>query len=134
MTKLKNWWVGAKQQSLTHSDYLFIRMMFFILHFVNLLYLSQIYIGKEVPVLSNHSLYVVYHGVWCLDNWFRILSGKPFNTFSMARLKTLQLHLTLTPLFTATHTLLFLSFRFILVWTSIYGSYWYTVIKWQARH
>ena len=25
---------------------------------------------------------------WCLDNWSRILSGKPFNTFSMARLKT----------------------------------------------
>ena len=25
-----------------------------------------------------------------LDNWSRILSGKPFNTFSMARLKTLQ--------------------------------------------
>ena len=48
--------------------------------------------------------------VWCLDNWSRILSGKPFNTFSMARLKTLQLHLTLTPLFTATHTLFVLSF------------------------
>jgi hypothetical protein len=27
-----------------------------------------------------------------------ILSGKPFNTFSMARLKILQLRLTLTPL------------------------------------
>ena len=48
--------------------------------------------------------------VWCLDNWSRILSGKPFNTFSMARLKTLQFHLTPTPLFTATHTLFFLSF------------------------
>jgi hypothetical protein len=50
--------------------------------------------------------------VWCLDNWSRILSGKPFNTFSMARLKTLQFRLTLTvtPLFTATHVFLFLSF------------------------
>ena len=48
--------------------------------------------------------------VWCLDNWSRILSGKPYNTVSMARLKTLQFHLTLTPLFTATHTLFFLSF------------------------
>jgi hypothetical protein len=37
--------------------------------------------------------------LWCLDNWSRILSGKPFNTFSMARLKTLQFRLTLTPLF-----------------------------------
>ena len=36
--------------------------------------------------------------VWCLDNWSwsRILSGKPFNTFSMARLKILQFHLILT--------------------------------------
>ena len=32
--------------------------------------------------------------IWCLDNWSRILSGKPFNTFSMARLKTLQFRLT----------------------------------------
>ena len=44
--------------------------------------------------------------VWCLDNWSRILSGKPFSTFSMARLKTLQFRLTLTPLFTATHAFL----------------------------
>jgi hypothetical protein len=48
--------------------------------------------------------------VWCLDNWSRILSGKPFNTFSRARLKTLQFRLTLTPLFTATHAFFFLSF------------------------
>ena len=41
--------------------------------------------------------------IWCLDNWSRILSDKPFNTFSMARLKTMQFRLTLTPLFTATH-------------------------------
>ena len=48
--------------------------------------------------------------VWCLDNWSRILSSKSLNTFSMARLKTLQFRLTLTPLFTATHAFLFLSF------------------------
>jgi hypothetical protein len=41
--------------------------------------------------------------VWCLDNWSRILSGKPFSTFSMARLNTLQFRLTTTPLFTARH-------------------------------
>ena len=45
--------------------------------------------------------------VWCLDNWSRILSGKPFNTFSMARLKTLQFRLTFTPLFTTTHAFVF---------------------------
>jgi hypothetical protein len=40
------------------------------------------------------------------------LSGKPFSTFSMARLTILQLHLTLTPLFTATHAFFFLSHHF----------------------
>ena len=44
--------------------------------------------------------------VWCLGNWSRILSGKPFNIVSMARLKTLQFRLTLSPLFTATHAFL----------------------------
>ena len=77
----------------------------------------------------------------------RILSGKPFNTFSMARLKTLQFHLTLSPLFTAMHTLFFSLFHhffswsvigvvrvssaavFVLFsWPSIYVSYWFTVI------
>ena len=48
--------------------------------------------------------------VWCLDNWSRILSSKFLNTFSMPRLKTLKFRLTLTPLFTATHACLFLSF------------------------
>ena len=57
--------------------------------------------------------------VWCLDNWSRILSG---NTFSMARLNTLQFHLTLTPLFTATHTLFFLSFTIFNSW-SVIGVY-----------
>ena len=52
--------------------------------------------------------------VWCLDNWSRILSGKPFNAFSMTRLKTLQFRLTLTPLFTATHAFSFLSFTIVI--------------------
>jgi hypothetical protein len=38
----------------------------------------------------------------CMMSGQLILSGKPFNTFSMARLKILQLRLTLTPLFTTT--------------------------------
>jgi hypothetical protein len=38
-----------------------ISLMFVIWHFLNLLYFSQIYIGKDVPVLSNHLLFVVYH-------------------------------------------------------------------------
>jgi hypothetical protein len=56
-----------------------------------------------------------------LDNWSLILSGKPFSTFSMARLKTLQFHLTLTPLFTATHTLFFLSFTIFFSWSAVSG-------------
>jgi hypothetical protein len=77
--------------------------------------------------------------VWCLDIDLGFCQVSLLNTFSMARLKTLQFHLTLTLLFTATHTLLFLSFTiffticdwgiwFIFVWPSIYGSYWFTVI------
>jgi hypothetical protein len=38
----------------------------------------------------------------CMMSGQLILSDKPFNTFSMARLKILQLRLTLTPLFTTT--------------------------------
>ena len=41
-----------------------------------------------------------------------ILSGKPFNTFSMARLTILQLRLILTPLFTATHAFILSSYHF----------------------
>jgi hypothetical protein len=85
--------------------------------------------------------------VWCLDNWYRISSGKLFSTFSRARLKTLQFRLTLTPLFTATHAFFFLSLSpffswsvigvvrvssvvvfFLFSWPSIYVSYWFTVI------
>jgi hypothetical protein len=57
--------------------------------------------------------------IWCLDNWSRILSGKPFNTFSMARLKTLQFRLTLTPLFTATHAFLISLSPFFFSWSVI---------------
>jgi hypothetical protein len=43
------------------------------------------------PVIKKMCTFeVLLFCVWCLDNWSRILSGKPFNTFSMARLKTLQ--------------------------------------------
>ena len=54
--------------------------------------------------------------LWCLDNWSRILSGKPFNTFSMARLKTFQFRLTLTPLFAC---ISYLSFAIFFSWSVI---------------
>ena len=62
--------------------------------------------------------------VWCLDNWSLVLSGKPFNTFSMVRLNKLQFRLTLTPLLTATHAFCFSlsTFYFHDLWTvALYG-------------
>jgi hypothetical protein len=76
--------------------------------------LHRFYVYRNTYFISRDSkmctFEVLLFCVWCLDNWSRILSGKSLNTFSMARLKTLQFHLTLTPLFTATHILFFLSF------------------------
>jgi hypothetical protein len=68
--------------------------------------------SRNLNVIQNVyiSFYLKCICVWCLDNWSRILSGKPFKTFSMARLKALQFRLTLTPLFTATHAFFLLSF------------------------
>jgi hypothetical protein len=54
-----------------------------------------------------------------MDNWSRILSGKPFNTFSMARLKTLQHRLTLTPLFTCHACIFFSIFHHFFSWSVI---------------
>jgi len=81
------------------------------------------------------------YDVWTTVNWSRILSGKPSNTFSMARLNTFQFHLTLTPLFTATHTSFFFSLSPFFSWSVIglFGLfscdprfmaliYWFTVI------
>jgi hypothetical protein len=75
--------------------------------------LHRFYIYRNTYFISRDSkmctFEVLLFCVWCLDNLSQILSGKPFNTISMARLKTLQFHLILTPLFTATHTLFVLS-------------------------
>ena len=57
--------------------------------------------------------------VWCLDNWSRILTGKPFNTFYTARLKALQFRLILTPLFTATQAFFFSLFHNFCSWSVI---------------
>jgi hypothetical protein len=57
--------------------------------------------------------------VWCLDNWSQILSGKPFNTFSMARLTKLQFRLTLIPIFTATYAIFFSLSPFFFSWSVI---------------
>ena len=75
--------------------------------------LHRFYVYRNTYFISRDSKMCTFEVhlfcIWCLNNWSRILSGKPFNTFSMARLKTLQFHLTLSPLFTAMHTLFFFS-------------------------
>jgi hypothetical protein len=94
------------------------------MHFLVILSLKTLWVGVKRWRTALHRFYV-YTGtpisspvikkcvhlkcfcVWCLDNWSRIFSGKSFSTVSMARLKTLQFRLTLTPLFTATHTFIF---------------------------
>jgi hypothetical protein len=82
------------------------------MHFLVILSLKTFWAGVKRWRTALHrcdskmcTFEVLLFCVWYLVNWSRILSG-----FSMARLKTLQFHLTLTPLFTATHTLFFLSF------------------------
>ena len=60
------------------------------MHF--LVILSRFYVYRNTYFISRDSkmstFEVFLFCVWCLDNWSRILSGKPFNRFSMARLKT----------------------------------------------
>jgi hypothetical protein len=53
--------------------------------------LHRFYVYRNTYFISRDSkmctLEVLLFCVWCLDNWSRILSGKPLNTFSMTRLK-----------------------------------------------
>ena len=100
------------------------------MHFLVILSLKTLWAGVKHWRTALHRFYVysiwkwlknVYICLWCLDNWSRILSGKPFNRFSMARLKTLQFRLTFTPLFTATHAFL-ISFSPFLFTRSVIGS------------
>jgi hypothetical protein len=98
--------------------------------------LRRFYVYRNTYFISRDSkmctFEVLLFCVWCLDNWSRILSGKPFNTFFMERLKTLQFHLTLTPLFTATHTLFVLSFTIIVhdLWLGYLVYYRVTLDLW----
>ena len=98
---LKTLWVGVKHwRTALHRFYVY-RKPISSPRSRNLKVIKKC-VGLHLKCIWHMSLFCV----WCLDNWSRILSGKPFNTFSMARLKTLQFHLTLTPLFTATHAFL----------------------------
>jgi hypothetical protein len=71
--------------------------------------MKQVPVSRNLKVIKKMCTFEVH---LCMMSGQLILSGKPFSTFSMARLKILQLHLTLTPLFTATHAFVFLSHHF----------------------
>jgi hypothetical protein len=58
----------------------------------------KIQIAKQITMLSFKAFETLANLPNVSNAWQLNLSGKPFNTFSMARLKILQLHLTLTPL------------------------------------
>jgi hypothetical protein len=91
---LKTLWAGVKHWSTAlHRLYVYRKPIDHLHDLAIWKWFKNVYISFDLKSIC----------VWCLDNWSRILSGKPFNTFSMAKLKTLQFRLTLTPLFTATH-------------------------------
>ena len=119
--------------------------------------IQEAYIISTISQFESDSKMCTFEVHLCMMSGQLILSGRPFNTFSMARLKILQLRLTLTPLFTATHAFLIsLSPFFFMIcdwgspsflyrptaeesrtmigvfclfsWPSIYVSYWFTVI------
>jgi hypothetical protein len=57
-------------------------------------------VSRNLKVIQKMCTFEVH---LCMISGQLILSGKPFSTFSMARLNILQLRLTITPLFTAMH-------------------------------
>jgi hypothetical protein len=99
--------------------------------------MKQVPVSRNLKVIKKMCTFEVH--LCMISHSGLILSGKPFNTFSMVRLNILQLRLTLTPLFTATHAFFFslspffshdlwLGYFFLFSWPSIYVSYWFTVI------
>ena len=93
------------------------------IHFLVILSLKTLWAGVKHWRTAPHGLFYVYRKPissprsrnlkviktmctfevhLCMMSGQLILSGKNFNTFSMARLKIFQLRLTLTPLFTTT--------------------------------
>jgi hypothetical protein len=107
---LKTLWAGVKHwRTALHRFYLYRKPIDHLHDLTIWKWLKNMYISFDLKCIC----------VWCLENWSRILSGKPFNTFSMARLKTLQFRLTLTPLFTATHAFFFSLFHHFFSWSVI---------------
>jgi hypothetical protein len=107
---LKTLWAGVKHwRTALHRFYVYRKPIDHLHDLAIWKWFKNVYISFDLKCIC----------VWCLDNWYRISSGKLFNTFSMARLKTLQFRLTLTPLFTATHAFSPLSFTIFFSWSVI---------------
>jgi hypothetical protein len=106
---LKTLWAGVKHwRTALHRFYVYRKPIDHLHDLAIWKWLKNVYISLDLKCIC----------VWFLDNWSRILSGKPFNLFSMARLKILQFRLTLTPLFTATHAF-FSLFHHFFSWSVI---------------
>ena len=101
---LKTLWTGVKHwRTALHRLYVYRKLIDHLHDLAIWKWFKNVYIWFDLKCIC----------VRCLDNWYRISSGKPVSTFSMARLKTLQFGLTLTPLFTATHAFFLLSFTIL---------------------
>ena len=89
---LKTLWAGVKHwRTALHRFYVYRKHIDHIHDLAIWKWFKNVYISFDLKCIC----------IWCLDNWSRIL---PFSTFSMARLQTLSFSLTLTPLFTVTHS------------------------------
>ena len=109
---LKTLWAGVKHwRTALHRFYVYRKPIDHLHDLTIWKWLKNVYISFDLKCIC----------VWCLDNWSQILSGKPFNTFSMARLKTLQFRLTLAPLFTSTDALFFSLFHHFFFSWSVFG-------------
>ena len=76
------------------------------------MYTGNLSIISTISQFESDSKMCTFEVHLCMMSGQLILSGKPFNTFSMARLTILQLRLILTPLFTATHAFILSSYHF----------------------
>jgi hypothetical protein len=102
---LKSLWAGVKNwRTALHRCYVYRKPIDHLHDLAIWKWLKNVYISFDLKCICV-----------CLDNWSRILSGKPFNTYSMARLQTLEFRLTLTPLFTVMHFFLSLSPFFFMI-------------------
>ena len=86
--------------------------------------MKQVPVSRNLKVIKKMCTFEVH--LCMISHSGLILSGKPFNTFSMVRLNILQLRLTLTPLFTATHAFFF-SLTIFFPW-SVIGVFFFILV------